>query len=443
LPTIKVNTSKLSSYESELQNILSRVNSICSQFSSVSRNLDWDVKTASNINSRMAAIERELSAQSRGISEMKTFLGNARVKYDAVENKNNGNKLHDEVIESSSGARVNSRDKSTWSISNSSSKTTVNNRKTAAWANKATLATSNPAGTGNSSGSTKTSAKETAIKYLKKIGKSGLDALGKAGTYGKEAALPIAILKNIIDGDGITGKDIGSTIKGMGNSIIGMCDAYAKEAGELPLSTSDIKELAGLTAYKTISTASTKAGWLAKLENAGTSAWSTFKTEISPIVKTTSADGTKVVDSVKTGTKVAGWALSLIANGFSNYDEYNKGEISKGRAVAETVVETAIDIGKGAAIAAGVAAGCAAIGVAAPAVVVGGIGVGVSLVADIVCENLTGKSVTEATSDLIIDTAAKAGKAISGAAKSTKNAVSGWFSKLTSSGGSVQYAGAW
>jgi hypothetical protein len=53
------------------------------------------------------------------------------------------------------------------------------------------------------------------------------------------------------------------------------------------------------------------------------------------------------------------------------------------------------------------------------------------------------RSVTEATSDLIIDTAAKAGKVISGAVKSTKNALSGWFSKLTSSGDSVQYAGAW
>ena len=68
---------------------------------------------------------------------------------------------------------------------------------------------------------------------------------------------------------------------------------------------------------------------------------------------------------------------------------------------------------------------------AAPAVVVGGIAVGVSLVADIVCENLTGKSVTEAASDFVLDKASKAGKAITGAAKSAKKAVSGWFNKLT------------
>jgi len=85
LPTIKVNTSKLGSYESELQSVLSRVNSINSQFFSVSRNLDWDIKAASNISSRMSAIERELSAESRGISGMKNYLGSARTKYDQVD----------------------------------------------------------------------------------------------------------------------------------------------------------------------------------------------------------------------------------------------------------------------------------------------------------------------------------------------------------------------
>ncbi len=286
------------------------------------------------------------------------------------------------------------------------------------------------------------STKETVIKYIKKTGKAGLDVLGKAGAYGKEAALPIALLKNIIDGDGITGKDIGSTIKGMGNSIIGMCDAMKTEAGKWPLSTADIKELAGWTDYPTISTASTKAGWLARLENAGTSAGATLKKELFPKVKKVADDGKLTVDSVKVGIKVAGWALSLVANGFSNYDEYKKGGIAKERAAAETVTETLVDIGKNAAILAGVAAGCAAIGVAAPVAVVTGIGVGVSFIADIACENLTGKSVTEATSDFILDTASEVGEAVTGAAQSATSAVSGWFDKVLSGGGEApQYIG--
>jgi len=422
------------------------------QFDSVSRNLDWDIRAESNINSRLSGISRELSAEARGISGMKNYLGTARSKYTSVENNNSAKKLKNETTGQGKSVKVGSKEKKIKSTAGWASRNGVgvnitpngkNTKSTAGWnsiksnnpfsvniANGKTANTGATKSTGVTTSSSSTG-KETAIKYLKKIGKSALDALGKAGTYGKEAALPIALIKNIIDGDGITGKDIGSTLKGMGNSFIGMCDSYSKTAGKWPLSTDDIKELAGLKKYKTISEANSQSGWVLRSLSFDQTFVDTFKSEISPISKTTLADGTKVVDKVKTGTKVAGWALSLMANGFSNYDEYNKGGITKGRAVAETVSETLIDIGKGAAITAGVAASCAAIGVAAPAVVVGGIAVGVSLVADIVCENLTGKSVTEAASDFVLDTASKAGKAITGAAKSAKKAVSGWFNKLT------------
>lgn len=263
------------------------------------------------------------------------------------------------------------------------------------------------------------------INYLKIAGKLGLDALEKAGTYGKMGALPIALLKNVIDHDGISGKDIGTTIKGMGNTIIGMCDEYSKTEGKWPISTDDIKELAGLSKYKTISLESSKAGWLAKVENAGISGWETFSDKISPIKK---IDG----EIEFKGSQVAGWALSLIANGFSNYDEYEtklgtSEEISKKRAVAETFTETMIDIGKGAVISAGVAAGFAAIGVAAPAVVVGGVAVGVTVVVDIVCENLTGKKVNEYLSDTILDNVSIVGEKITGGIKTLKSTFAGWF----------------
>ena len=67
------------------------------------------------------------------------------------------------------------------------------------------------------------------------------------------------------------------------------------------------------------------------------------------------------------------------------------------------MLETGIDIAKGAALAAGVAAGAAALGLAAPAVVVGGVAVAASAVLDYACKQFTGKAVTELVSDTILD----------------------------------------
>ncbi|MCM1158057.1 MAG: hypothetical protein NC300_05290 [Bacteroidales bacterium] len=242
----------------------------------------------------------------------------------------------------------------------------------------------------------------------KTVWKTLLDMSGKAGDFGKGAALPIAILKCVIDGDGITGKDIGMVLKGMGNSAM----QIITDDG-----TADIKKLFGLDKFKSLVT-DAEAGWLKRSAKTFTG---TIKNELSPF-----ETGTKSLN----GGKMAGWTFSLVANGFSNYDEYAGGAISGGRAVAETITETLIDIGKGAAITAGVAAGVAALGISAPAVVVGGAAVAVSAVADVVCKGLTGKGVTEWASDGILDFAVEQGKKLSGAISGVKNAVCGWTKKL-------------
>ena len=129
MPTIKVNTYRLTNYESDMQGILSRVNSIMNQFNSVSRNLDWEIKAESNINFRLSGISRELSAESRGISGMKNYLETARTRYVAVESKNSGKKLKNEVSGSNSGAKVNrsnSKIRNIYSIN-------VGRRSTATW----------------------------------------------------------------------------------------------------------------------------------------------------------------------------------------------------------------------------------------------------------------------------------------------------------------------
>ncbi len=103
MPTIKVDTSLLGDYELDLQGILGRVDSIVEQFDSVSRNLDWDIKAESGIDSILLGISRELSDYSRGLDEMKKYLGNARRQYDSVENTNSEKELKNEV----SGYKIN------------------------------------------------------------------------------------------------------------------------------------------------------------------------------------------------------------------------------------------------------------------------------------------------------------------------------------------------
>lgn len=88
MPTIKVNTNALHTYETDLQNIQGRVAVIMDQFDSIKNNLDWDIRAASGINSRLKGISRELSCEKAGIGGMKKFLNSARTKYDLLENQN-------------------------------------------------------------------------------------------------------------------------------------------------------------------------------------------------------------------------------------------------------------------------------------------------------------------------------------------------------------------
>ena len=142
---------------------------------------------------------------------------------------------------------------------------------------------------------------------------------------------------------------------------------------------------------------------------------------------------------IKGTLKWAGLGLDLVSNGISNYHEMKTGGISAGRAVAETVVETVVDVGKdwiiGTAVTAAIAATTSA---AAPVVVVGVATVATSVVLDFACEKITGaltgeeKNLTETFSDFSINTAISIGKGISAARKNISSAVTSWFSGRSS-----------
>ena len=203
----------------------------------------------------------------------------------------------------------------------------------------------------------------------------------------------------------------------------------------------DIKDLCGFAKYDTVHITKAAAGWMTRLKDAGKSFVDTLKDEVSPIKVTET--GTKIVDKLKTGLKIAGWALSLISNGFDNYCEFKKREISIERAILETVSETLIDIGKGAAIAATIAGVAALVGASAPVAVVCLGTVGISFGLDWLTENVwdkkgtskegkekkeeKGRKFTEWVSDSILDFMGYKDNSVAKA----KNARAKWFIQTT------------
>ena len=135
---------------------------------------------------------------------------------------------------------------------------------------------------------------------------------------------------------------------------------------------------------------------------------------------------------VKSVMAWTGLGLTAASNAYDNWGEYKTGKISKKRAIAETVTETAIDVGSGMLIGTAVAAGVAATIGSAPVLVVGVATIGVSAGLNWASKKITGKlcgeekGLTEALSDMVLDAPAKFSEKIGKGVSSVKAA----FSKL-------------
>lgn len=146
--------------------------------------------------------------------------------------------------------------------------------------------------------------------------------------------------------------------------------------------------------------------------NSGGSFWEAFKGSAkSQILDDLGFNGAATTaDKVKVGTKWAGHVLSLAINGVENYQEFEgQGAYGVARGTAETVVETAVDIGLGIGATALVSAGAtvlvsAGVITAAPAVAVGAVAAGVVWAANGVCKWVTGgRDLGEVTADFVCD----------------------------------------
>lgn len=136
---------------------------------------------------------------------------------------------------------------------------------------------------------------------------------------------------------------------------------------------------------------------------------------------------TTVGDKIKVGTTWGGYALSLLSNFFDNKAEFAGEEDATGRMLAETGIETVVDIGLGAISTAAVSALATIVGAtAAPAVLIGAGAVAVTWAANGICKWLTGgDDIAETAANLVCD----AGEAIGKGFK----AVTSWGKSLFSS----------
>ena len=104
---------------------------------------------------------------------------------------------------------------------------------------------------------------------------------------------------------------------------------------------------------------------------------------------------------------VVGGAVSLLGNAADNMDEYERGDISKGRAVAETVLETVVDIGKDKAVEYAVTVGAFCV-LSSPVAIVTTVTLGPVVVNDAIDRvsefaSEDGKDFSESISDALLD----------------------------------------
>lgn len=265
-------------------------------------------------------------------------------------------------------------------------------------------------GPGNATGLVEAGSKPEWLEAL-------LEMAGEFGYVGNA----ISFISGLIDasGESTMGAALAGIAKSGWDAFDNLYDLYddlkkpVVSASSAVIDAADIKKAVGPAAQTASGTVD--AAWKDKLFGFQAFEKQSFKEAL----------GIDALKGAEGGAKAAlawgGIALDGVVNFFKNKEEH--GGIT-GRAVAETISETAIDIAKGAAITAAVGAAATALGVvAAPAVVIGAIGVGVTIGLDFASEKIFGKDLTELVSDFVLDTGVKIGEA----AKETFNSAANCF----------------
>lgn len=381
MAVIKVNTDGITGLCSNVRTIRSKNSDCYAALNQVKNNLDWQVQAKSNINGRIKSLQQKIKTQDSKLEAYMRALGSVSGNFNQKDQqlkKDAKNIIYTLNLCAYASANIG------------------NNQKT------------------NSSKNSWLLDKMKSIGDL--FGKDGdginkvlLGVIKKAGYLGGL----IGFGNNVIDiisggGPGKIIKTAYSTIK----DIIDL-DKTVEKLGKVKrilhpdkVKTSWMKKIFGLGDYF-----SGKVGTASKAKSFGTRFYNNLqKAKIKEIAKVSWLDV----------------AISGVVNIFENKKEYDTGSISAGRAVAETVSETMVDVGVNAALTVTAAAAIGAAFGAAPVIAVGGAVVVAKLGLDAVAKWATGgeKDFTEAASDLILDTGTAIAKGIASGAKKVGDCIS-------------------
>ena len=388
MPYIKVDTRRLSNFGNVASSTRSRVGNIKSSFSSIGSSLDWDVKACSGINRTISQINNELSGEMSSLRRIETFFDLAVRKYnDAEKSKEKLSKIPQtrRVSTLGPGGRISNITKNVALLS------VFKNNKVSV-------------------------AKQIKIPedFGEKVGDLFFGIAKKFGVVGSVISIvedEYSFFNKIKKGDYIGAvSSFGQVAKGTYKTVSKVIKKGINMAKVSPMlhwttqAKSWGKTLLGFDNYfnpKTVGVASKASKTTTRIYN---NMQKTFDFEFGKITK-------------------ADVVISCIFNAFDNYSEAKSGEISGGRAVIETVTETAIDVVVDAALWAGTAAILAGVAgtAAVPAIAIAAVTVAAKWLLDITANAITGRD--DGFTEIVSDGLIKIGQGIGNAAKKVANTV--------------------
>ena len=379
MPRIYVEFSGLNQIGSRCKSVASSVDSIQSDFQRTVRQLDWDIRFESNINSTATQLSRKLESYSRTLESYQRFIEDARGEYVKLNEY----------------------------------------KKTTDYFEKIDVVIPHLVGPGGQ-------LKIFTDEFLSNYGwKEILSSAGYIGT-----------IYNLINDirDGKSWRDLAKTGVDTYRFLSGAAKTYnnyKKIGNAVGTKTAMAWWAKNITGLKPLGRASTAKNPFTRFANNLTNKTSPFNAQFKNIV-----NNFKGANGV--GKAVASWgtvAVNGVLNWFSNKDEQanSNGTMSDGRVIAETITETVVDtaltygtgivVGAAVTAALGTVAAPGIVVVAASGAVVAGLNAGVKA--------LTGKTTTEWISDTILDTGEAIGSAVSNAAKNVSESIGSWFGKLS------------
>ena len=352
MPRIYVEFSGLNQIGSRCKSVASSVDSIQSDFQRTVRQLDWDIRFESNINSTATQLSRKLESYSRTLESYQRFIEDARGEYVKLNEY----------------------------------------KKTTDYFEKIDVVIPHLVGPGGQ-------LKIFTDEFLSNYGwKEILSGAGYIGT-----------IYNLINDirDGKSWRDLAKTGVDTYRFLSGAAKTYnnyKKIGNAVGTKTAMAWWAKNITGLKPLGRASTAKNPFTRFANNLTNKTSPFNAQFKNIV-----NNFKGANGV--GKAVASWgtvAVNGVLNWFSNKDEQanSNGTMSDGRVIAETITETVVDtaltygtgivVGAAVTAALGTVAAPGIVVVAASGAVVAGLNAGVKA--------LTGKTTTEWISDTILDT---------------------------------------